>query len=49
MAEDYYKILGVDKNSSKEEIKKIYKNLAKKYHPDVSKEGGAAEKFKKIS
>ncbi|HLC86326.1 MAG TPA: molecular chaperone DnaJ [Candidatus Nanoarchaeia archaeon] len=49
MAEDYYETLGVSKNSSKEEIKKAYKNLAKKYHPDVSKDHGDGEKFKKIS
>ncbi|MBI2670614.1 molecular chaperone DnaJ [Candidatus Woesearchaeota archaeon] len=46
---DYYEILGVGKNASKEEIKKAYKELAKKYHPDVSKEANAAEKFKEIS
>lgn len=49
MAEDYYNILGVSKNSSKEEIKKAYKSLAKKYHPDVNKDHGDGEKFKKIS
>ncbi len=49
MAKDYYKILGVDKNASKEEIKKAYKRLAKKYHPDLNKDPGAAEKFKEIN
>ena len=46
---DYYKILGVDKNASREEIKKAYKRLAKKYHPDLNKESGSEEKFKQIN
>jgi molecular chaperone DnaJ len=49
MAEDYYKILGVGKTASDEEIKKSYKQLAKKYHPDVSKDPSAEAKFKEVS
>lgn len=44
---DYYNILGVDKKASKEEIKKAFRALAHKYHPD--KKGGSAEKFKEAS
>lgn len=51
MAEkDYYKTLGIDKDASKEEIKKAYKKLAKKYHPDLNKGDKTAEKkFKEIN
>jgi len=45
--ENYYEILGVSKNASKEDMKKAYKRLAKKHHPDINKNGG--EKFKEIS
>jgi curved DNA-binding protein len=46
---DYYKIMGVDRNASADEIKKVYRKLARKYHPDVSKEKDAEEKFKEVS
>ena len=47
---DYYKILGVEKNASVEKIKKTYRKLAMKYHPDKNKgDQGAEEKFKQIS
>jgi len=46
---DYYEILGVSRNSDKEEIKRAYRRLARKYHPDVNKEPGAEERFKEIN
>lgn len=51
MAEDYYKTLGIEKSASADEIKKAYRKLALKYHPDrnPTDKKGAEEKFKKIS
>lgn len=46
---DYYEILGVGKDASKDEIRKAFRTLARKYHPDVNKSKDAPEKFKEIS
>lgn len=46
---DYYRILGVDRNADDRTIKSAYRRLARKYHPDVARDRGAAERFKEIN
>ena len=48
-AGDYYDILGIPRSADDKEIKKAYRNLARKFHPDVCKDPGAEEKFKEIN
>jgi curved DNA-binding protein len=45
---DYYKILGIERSASQDEIRKAYRKLAKTYHPDKNQQAGAEEKFKEI-
>lgn len=45
---EFYERLGVDKNASQDEIKKAYRKMSKKYHPDINKEPGAEDKYKEV-
>ena len=49
MLPDYYKVLGLQKNASQDDIKKAYKKLCKKYHPDVCKDDDARQRFDEIT
>lgn len=49
MGKDFYKILGIQKGANDDEIKKAYRKLALKYHPDKNKSASAEERFKEIA
>jgi curved DNA-binding protein len=49
VAEDFYEVLGVPRTADTKQIRRAYRDLARKYHPDVNKDPGADERFKRIS
>ena len=49
MPRDYYDVLGISRNADTKEIKSAFRRLARQYHPDVSQEAGAEEKFKELN
>ncbi|MCM1983469.1 molecular chaperone DnaJ [Lyngbya confervoides] len=49
MARDYYEVLGVSRNADQDELKRAYRRMARKYHPDVNQDEGAEERFKEVN
>ncbi|MBD1916931.1 MULTISPECIES: molecular chaperone DnaJ [Cyanophyceae] len=49
MARDFYEILGISRNADQDDVKRAYRRLARKYHPDVNKDPGAEDTFKEIN
>lgn len=46
---DYYEVLGISRNASDQEIKRAYRSMARKYHPDINKDDGAEDQFKEVN
>ena len=46
---DYYDVLGVDRTATEADIKRAYRGMARKYHPDVNRDDGAEERFKEVN